>query len=369
MRPAFSTTRSAGALALLLLVLLALPVVVRNNWLPPREQSYAALGWGSGPYPWIQNQVFQEKSDIDILLIGSSHILHCLDARWVEGELSRKLGRPAVVRVIGWGGAGYEAPYFIIRDLLENRKVHLLVFYNESNIPKVKNDKSPEWFRFSDGKKTLHGLPLTEKAYFYFAALVGMPRNLLALLRSNLPAELHGAKPNFWEEHYASKNLADNLGSTASELGYDAKADVNHAVPFVPYAPKTTASPGDAVVYSESTKDKFQFSPEPLWPLQVHFAKLFISKARENGCRLVMLHIPTVKDSRTPKIEERAFWLENPDIFLLGVPPAKMFDGLTDDQVCNLFFNTEHLNKNGQAYFTSLIGPKLLELYDNQTGH
>ena len=372
MRPAFASTKSAAAFALLLLVLLALPAVVGKNLLPPREQAYAALSWGSGPYPWVQNQIFEETNDIDIALVGSSHILHCLDARRLQDDLTRKLGRPAVVRVIGWGGSGYDALYFMTRDLLEHRRVRLLVFYNENNDPgAARNQKSPAWFRLADGAESLSGLSWPEQAYFYFAALVGMPRNLLALMVPNLPADLHSPRPNYWEEHYRSANLADNLGSTSSELAFDArpKADVDPTIPFLPYVPTAAASPRDASVYATVTQTNFQFFdvPLPLW--QQHFARQFLTLARDHGCRLVLLHIPTLAEAHWPKIPERTFWREQlgNNLFLLGVPPAKMFGGLTDDDICKLYFNLEHMNKNGQRYFTSLIGPSLLQLYDKQT--
>ncbi len=333
--------------------------------LPPREQAYAALSWGSGPYPWIQNQLFQEKGDIDIALIGSSHILHCLDARWLQAELSKKLGRPAVVRVMGWGGAGFDAVYFITRDLLQNRRVQLLVVYNEANAPASRNAKSPAWFRAADGLAALRGLPWPEQSYFYFAALVGLPRNLLALVRPNLPAGLHTTPPNEWETHYRSVNLADNLGSTTSELSMG-NGDTDPTVPFIPYAPPASASPAAACVYAPATRTNFQFSSAPLPVWQEHFARQLLTLARDHACRLVLLHIPTLDEARVPLIPERAFWQTNlsDTVCLLGVPPEKMFAGLADADLRQLYFNPSHLNKNGQAYFTSLIGPALISLYD-----
>lgn len=367
MRPAFSSTKSAAAFALLLLMLLALPVVVGKNLMPSREQAYATRSWGSGPYPYIQQQIFEEKGDIDIAFIGSSHILHCLDAVRLQADLSKKLGRPATVRVLGWGGAGFDALYFITKDLLAHRRVRMLVFYDDHN-GQFRNEKSPFWFRFQEDAPTLNGLPMTEQAYFYFASLVGMPRNLLCLLRPNLPADLRAR--NFWEEHYRTINLVDNLGSTSSELGF-ANFDTDLTIPFYPYVPSTAASPRDAFVYSSNTWTNFQFSDEPLPAWQSHFARQFLALAHEHGCRLVMLYIPTIEETGLRKIPERAFWLEHLDdsLFLLGVPPEKMFGGLTDHEIHQLYYNPSHLNKNGQEYFTSLIEPSLLELYEADGNH
>ena len=104
MRPAFSSTKQAAAFALLLLVLLALPVVMGKNLLPPREEIYTFQGNGIGPWPWIRQQIYEETNDIDIAFIGSSRLLHDIDTPYVQAKLSQQLGRQAVVRSICWGG-------------------------------------------------------------------------------------------------------------------------------------------------------------------------------------------------------------------------------------------------------------------------
>ena len=362
MRPAFSSTRAAAAFAALLLVLLTLPVVVGKNLMSPKEQAYATQSWGSGPYPYIQQQIFEEKGDIDIALVGSSHILHCLDARRLQAELSRQLGRPATVRVLGWGGAGFDALYFIAKDLLEHRRVRMLVFYDDHN-GDFRNEKGPVWFRFQDDSGALAGLPVHEKGLFYFASLAGMPRNLLCLLRPNMPADLR--VKNYWMEHYRTVNLVDNLGSTTSELGY-ADWDTDPTIPFVPYVPTNAASPADAFVYSPATRTNFEITNEPIPAWQVHFMRLLSALAGQHGCQLVLLNIPGVQDVHTQRIEERAFWPEifGTNLVMLGVPPARMFHGLSDEDVRRLYYNPWHLNKNGQTYFTSLIEPALLQLYE-----
>src|ERR1017187_7687811 len=79
MRPAFASTQQTAAFALLLLLLLLSPVLAGKKFLPSREQAYATRSWGSAPFPWIQNQIFQETNAIDIVFIGSSHILQAVD--------------------------------------------------------------------------------------------------------------------------------------------------------------------------------------------------------------------------------------------------------------------------------------------------
>jgi hypothetical protein len=365
MRPAFSSTKQAAAFALLLLVVLLSPVLAGKKVLPPREQAYASLGWNTGPYPYIQQQIFEEKGPIDILFIGSSHILFCLDARRLQVELSRQLGRPATVRVLGWGGAGYDALYFTTKDVFEHRQVKLLVFYDDHN-GNYRSSKASVWFRFPDDARALAGLPLPEQSYFYFAAMAGMPRNLLCLVRPNLPADLQ--VQNYWQEHYGTINLTANLGSTTPELGFSATphVDADPSVPYIPFSVTNNITPGEACIYSALTRTNYEFATDPLPAWEVHFMSLFANLAAQHRCQLVLLHIPVIDESHAPRIQERAFWPERfgTNLAMLGVPPARMFNGLSDDEIRRLYVNPTHLNKNGQIYFTSLILPSLLELYD-----
>lgn len=367
MRPAFASTKAAAAFALLLLVVLLSPVLIGKNLLPPREQSYASLDWKGGPYPYLAHQIFEEKGDIDVAIIGSSRILHCLDARRVQDELAKKIGRPATVRVLGWGGGGFDAIHFIAQDLLAHRRVKLLVVYGDHN-EQNRNKSSPAWFRFGDDAGALAGLPWRDQAQYYFAALVGLPRNLLCRLRPNLPADL--AVRNFWEEHYRSASLTATLGSTTSELGF-AQADADPSVPFVPFQPAGGATAADALVYSPATATNFEFSSIPLPAYEIHFTRQLAALAARNDCRLVLLHVPAYDEIRRPQICEQAFWpdLLGPNLVMLGVPPARMFAGLTDDEVRRLFFNPGHLNRNGQCFFTGLILPQLLQIYEAANGH
>lgn len=371
MRPAFSSTKQAAAFALLLLVMLLSPVLAGKRFLPPREQAYATQGWGNGPYPWIRNQIFEETNDIDIAFMGSSHILQAAYTPYVQAQLSEKLGRPAVVRTIAWGGAGYDGLYFIAQDLMAHRKVRMLVFYDENNARTARNSTAVAWFRFGENEPALGGLSLRDQSLFYLASLVGMPRNLLALFRPNIPTPLVSNPPNYWEQHYGSASVVKLLGCTCSELGFNYDTLSDSFTAFTPFTPHTGATPADTEIYSSTGKNDFEFGKTLLPAWQIHFARKLADLARTSQCKLVMLNIPMLADAPMTTIQERAFW---PDIFgnnfwLVGVPPAKLFAGLTDQELHWLFTNSAHFNKNGMDYFTPLVTPALLQIYEASTNH
>ncbi len=72
MQPAFSSTKQAAAFATLILLILLSPALVGKSLLRSRDQIYSSLPWGVGPYPYLHNQIFEEKGDIDVAFMGTS---------------------------------------------------------------------------------------------------------------------------------------------------------------------------------------------------------------------------------------------------------------------------------------------------------
>ena len=205
------------------------------------------------------------------------------------------------------------------------------------------------------------------QATYYFAAIIGLPQNLLSLIRPNLPDELIFPENDHWKTFFQAPNSAARLGALASE-------QMITGVPYAPFAPSGNARPSDVSVYSAATKDQFLFvgPPTPAW--QLKFAQQFAAMAKAHGVKLVCLHmLPTeVNDeTNTPVVREREFWPEalRAEVTMMGIPPAKLYSGINSADLPRLFYTVNHFNRNGQAYFTRLITPRLLEIYETQTAH
>jgi len=370
MQPAFSSTKQAAAFALLLLVILLSPVLAGKRFLASREQAYATLGWNNGAYPWVYNQIFRETNAIDIAIVGSSRIWQAINTPYLQQKLSDKLHRPAVVRTLAWGGAGYDALFFVTRDLLAHRQVHMLVIYDETAGSRSQNPAAPVWFRFGDDAAVLPGLSLPEQGLLYFAAVVGMPRNLLSLFRQNLPAPLDTDQTNYWTLANNTPNPAMQLGCLALRLGFSPDS-LTPRLPFEPFAPASTAQPTDAVIYATATQSDFNFATTPLPAWEANFARRLATLLREHGVQPVMLYLPVLAEARSPVISERVFWPKafQTEVAMVGIPPAKLFGPMTDTELPKIYADRWHFNQNGQAYFTPLITPTLIKLYENQSSH
>ena len=339
MSPAFSSSRQAGAFALLLLVLLLLPVLAGKSLLPTREQFYSSTGRDTFYSPYLHQQIFQEKGDIDIAVMSSSRLASAIDAAYLEEKLSEKLGRKAVVRMFSWTWNGYDALYFIAQDLLQQRKVHMILICDlSSGAYDTAHREASYWFRFADNAEALAGLPFKSKASFYASAIVGMPRNLIGLLRPNMP-------PIPLEKNHPAWNQSPTN-----------------------FTPHTSVNPSDVRVYSEATKESFLFSNTRIAPMQLAFIRKIGLLAASHKTQLVFVHLPDFADRRASLIQEATFW---PDAFhtelpMLGIPPATLFAGLADDEVNKLYFNPTHFNQNGRNYFTPIITPALIQIYEDQ---
>jgi hypothetical protein len=368
MRPAFSSTTQAAAFALLLLVILLSPVWAGKRLLPSREQSYESQGWGSGPYPWICHEVFEETNDIDIAFMGSSHMFNDINTPYVQEQLSRRLGRPAVVRTIAWGGAGYDALYLIARDLLAHRRVRMLVIYDED--AGRRNAQIPMLFRWGDDAGQLSGLAMREQSLFYFAAIIGLPRNLLSDFIPNLPAPLITGQKNYWETVADAPNPVTRLGSLSFGKGF-APNPMAQAAPFVAFQPATAARARDVVVYAPSTAANFEFSTNLIPDWQEVFARKLGELFRAQKVQPVMLHLPVLAEARAPVLRERADWsaIFGGDFKLMGIRPVILFGGVSDSDLLKLYGDPVHFSRNGQEYFTPLITPSLLELYEESSNH
>jgi len=368
MRAAFKSPKEAGLFMLLLLLLLASPWLAGKRFIPDREQAYLGQGSSFGPFPWIHHQIFDESSAIDIAFVGSSHLLCGIDTPYVQQKLSDELGQNKVVRTICWGGSDFDALYFITKDLLEKRKVKMLVFTDESVGQFHNNALIPAWFRYGDNFADLDGLPATEKLPYYFASIVGLPRNLVCRLRTNLPADMLAS--NYCQEYYQTTNPACRLGSVSSQRAFIFSI-FEKRPPFSPFKPATGIQPGETCIYSAATKTNFAFLNEQLPAWQLFFAQRFCALAQQHGCKLVLMHMPVLADAQKSKIEEKQFWPETlqADIAIVGIPPQNLFRGLADSQVKELFSDIVHLNQNGQNFFTPIVTPALINLYEKCVPH
>jgi hypothetical protein len=363
MDPAFSSNRQAAGFAALLAVILLLPLLAGKSLLPERAEIYKSIPWRFGGHPCFQKTICEEKKPLDIALIGSSRIWCGVDPVHLRDELSTSLGRQAEVRTLGWNTAGFDALYFIAKDLLENREVKLLVVNDEFN-PEIGGDAphrlASRWFRFGDNAEDLADLELGEQAGYYASAVLGMPRNLLGITRSPLPVRSSPANDFSPQNLYRTTDPEFRLGALRTEENY-----LHLKTAFIPFQPRASATPADVVTWSGGNRALFGMSEASAPDLQLHFARKLANLARKHKATLLFIHFPSLKDTASDKILEAAIWpdLLGQGVDHAGIPAASLFKGMTEAEITALFSDEKHLNRNGQEYFTPIIAPAIIRAY------
>lgn len=370
MRPAFSSPKHAAAFVALLLFFVAGPWLSARRILPLPSHTYSSESVRWELFPWVQKFVSEETNDIDIAFIGSSHMGWDIDTAYVQQKLDERMGHKTTVRTVSYLFPGYDALYFVTKDLLAHRHIKTIVFCDEfSQAVYEVHRNTPQWFRFEDSAGVLTGLPLRYRAEYYYAAMIGMPRNLLTAFVPSLPIDPNSQLTGPFAYLHAD-NPENTLGSINVHLGYDATA-MDRNTDFTAYAPQTGASPEDVLLYSPATASSFVFSNQPLPASEIYFAKQFGLLAKNHGCNLVVIHLPFIGERNSSVITESRNWsdLLQTEVCMMGIPGTKLFSGLTEQEMEQIYIDPHHFNENGQKYFTPLITPALLNFYETHSQH
>jgi hypothetical protein len=343
MSPAFSSTQRAAAFSAILLFFLTLPITLRWMGTISREEVYCGISERAGAYDYIRHQVFELSGDVDILFCGNSLLVNATELPYIRGELSRIFGRAASVVLLPQSWQGPDLNYFVTHDLMEHRKVKMLViaapaWVQRSNQPHVQLFRV---VRYGDHPGALDGLPLSYRLAIYAEFVLGAPRHALDLLRPNL----------------IDPDLAFGLHS-APQSGYLGR-------PFVLRQPHPPALAAASMIYSTDTGAAFRFDGPPLNPYQLHFIRKTAELARGHGALLVILHMPSPTERGSSFVLERTLM---PSVFgenvaFVGVPSARLFQNTPAEEFEDYYVD-EHFNWNGMQLFTRTITPALIHLYE-----
>lgn len=299
----------------------------------------------AGMYPFLGRQIFEETQELDVAFVGSSLLLKGIDAPYFQIALSHALGRKANVILLAAYWQGMDLQYFLLRDLLEHRRVRMVVM--SMPIPQFTSGRphvqAYRWLRFGEDTDAIQGLPWLSRMTLYADAVLGAPRQFLSLLRPT------------WVD--PRRTVSPSLGSEYDRAGY-------YGVPFVPDRLSPPHLAPEAMIYSGRTQAQFDFHGTPLAPYQEHWAREIGKLVRQHGVALTLLHVNDSEERGHTTVHERMFW---PDVMgvsmtIIGVPTATLFSGVPDSRFYHFFYD-QHMNINGKELFTAAVTPALIDAY------
>jgi hypothetical protein len=345
MPPAFLSSSQAVRFLCTAGLLLVSPVLLRTAGPPSRAEAYKAVPLAAGEYPYIERQLFEESSPVDMVFVCSSLLAAGIDAPTVQKELSRALGRQANVVLLSVNWQGLDLQYTLLRDLVDHRKARMVVM--SMPIPEYTSDRPHlqafRWLRFGDFPEVVGQLPWQSRFMLYSENVLGAGRQWLTLLRPNLTDA----------ERADSKTFGTVYDWTSGYYG----------APFVEEDRQPPAGI-DGTIYSPDTASRFHFGGRPLGPYQLTFAREIGTQIRRSGAWLTLLHIPVADERGSGMIPERMYW---PDVIrvpmtIAGIPSGVLYAEKNDEQYYH-YFSDQHMNTNGKMLFSRAIAPTLARIY------
>lgn len=363
MDPAFSSERKAVGFGLLLGVLLSLPAAMALTGWFKIEGWYPNIGGDTvtvNGFRPMQAKTFAGTKTVDIAFVGSSSMYHGINTPYVKRRLSEHLNREAEVFTLAFLAPGYDMLYFVAKDLLDHRRVKMLVVTEEvhreqlSQKPLDPSRWTTFWYCRGENTVALGLQRLWKIIPLYGAAIYDMPRFLLERMRPSLPFNL--------DDCQSIREVIANYGALRLAWGWGLTPTT-----FVPYDPQQfTATPSDVIEYSDKTRDKFVFTP--VGDYCQYFTRCLARLCQERGTELVVLYVPKLIDVQQSVMLQS--WPEDLDPLVkrIGIPGDQLFAAHARDDVQRLFYIDDyHLNQNGENLFTPLITPMLLKFYDAST--
>lgn len=330
MLPAFEDWRAAARFAVLLLVLMLLPVFMKEIGLPPRSEVYNGLRVGGGPYVKTRQQLFATQGDIDIAFVGSSILNVAVNANELQSQLEERYGRNVNVRMFGYVFQGYDMQYVMMRDVLEHRRVKMIVmtFSGPRRISDRPHVQLHNLLRWGEHPEMLDGLRFSHRASIYASCVLDGPRQLLKLLRPERPIDAADAHRSLM---------------------------VHEPVPV-------TVAPAPPVLLSAATRDQFMFGEPDMTDRQQILVTKVAQLAAQHHVELVIVNVPTPEEFGYDRIWERADWSN----LLPGDPTVVAFrrsDLFGQEPATRFYADSVHMNAEGHARFARSLNAYLVTRY------
>jgi hypothetical protein len=349
MAPAFATRRSALAFCFIVAVLLVLPAVLRSFHVPGHEDRLTTVPISAGSYSFLQQQIFRETSDLDLVFLGDSLMLMGVDTPFVERELGRSLGSHANVLTLGWLGRGDDLMFYVLRDLLAHRRVKFVVLRLPAEVGTGlgggPHPLSYRWLTACEHDPVQPRLPLSDRVATYAIESVGALRNVLSLVRPNL---------------LSTSPYTDSLGAQLWDVG-PGRTKFSH------YQPAVQVLSAAQIVSKLGSSDFVRPDHKARSPYARGYLSAIRALLESHHVPLALLHAPVVAEARQNTMTVDGIWAE---VFpaatpVIAIAPSNLFAKLSDEQVRQLYFDGGHFNRNGAEYFTASVMPALSELVSN----
>ena len=326
---------------------ISLPVIMHHFELyPDKVELYKSIPNNYGPYHSFSREIFKSKDTLDLLFIGSSLLWTGIDDQYISKMLSEINDSDINVKLFGINWRGEDILYYIIRDIVENLPVKRLILsmpttkHNDNNIHNVLY----RFLQYPHYKDYILGLNSKYNFIYYAASILSAPRQLIT---------------NFKKENtFSNYENFDQIGSYKVNSGFN-------GAPFKYVNRKNSNYFSEKNTMYSFAESNFKFQGPDINEYQKHYIGKIFELLENNDIKTAIIHIPKYSERESDKISERVCWPKTFDtkVDIIGIKPNELFKSMSEDSI-KYFYYDEHLNSNGNEYFTESIFPAIAKFYE-----
>ena len=345
--PLFLSTSNAILFCIVIFIFLIAPFFVDKFSNLTVKSCYLATPTRGGDYGFISRETFDKKGAVDVLILGSSFMWTGVNAEIIKNEIDRKAKIDSNVINFGTNWKSMALLYRLFKDISDNRKVKMLMI-PALTLSEVKKEQmhilSKYWLPFDlimENKKEFN-IDFLIKSYAI--KLLGLPRQLLSLVRNDF-----------------NENTFDTskYGSYLVPAGY-------YGRPFFKKEYEAPHIKPSELLKGISHHDLVSRKSELKDSSRVAFIKLILQLAERKGTRVIFLkpkQCPSDKGGADETVFIPAAFKKK--VHVISLNDNELYPSLSKTEVENMYYNKNHLNSNGNKYFTKTILPAIMEIYEN----
>jgi hypothetical protein len=335
---------------LFLLTLLLLALITSPYWIVQlpgysHKDKWLETMAGAGNYHFFAREIYDRTDDVDILVIGDSIMWCGMDTDLIEKELSRQIGRKAVVLSFAANWRGEDLLYLQTKEILAHRRVKMLMInmpvFSEREVPHA---AAAYWWVM--GEHDLSGIDYKSWLSLYAVSVWGMPRHFLSFLRPNEMLQ---------ERHQIRSNT--KTGALKEEIGFKSvfrRPEKSYSFDISP----------ESVILSPVTEKNYHFTNRLPNRFQSFFLNRIFALAERHDVHVVVSSVPRYSQTRNELAEEITDYAKIYPGFIetATVQPIRIFGRMGREEERRYFYD-EHMNISGAEIYTQAMMPTILSLY------
>ena len=361
-RPAFSNRKNAILFIFINIFFLILPYLI--HYLIPYnpKKTFSSVSLNMACFPFIGDELTKTEP-LDILILGSSSEWTSLNPIIIENKLKKELNRDINVINLSTNWYASEARYFMLEEILKNRKISLVIFGQND----VGSDIRPHLsllttFLYPRHQEQLQLLPINEKIILYSISVYGSLKHIINYDFKELlnPNPVRDCSDNFIQNY---------KGYYAGNHGFHSYIDKN-----IKYSNKEIEFKNNDInlndmFFKGKNDDFFEIIESKYSSYNSFFISQMNKLCKSYNTKFMMIRIPVNINDLTSKnkLREKVKVMEfsddkNFDFPFVGIPQTLLYKNLSNEQIFSLHSNENHHSEYGANYFSTAIVPAIKKI-------